>query len=555
MGGLLFFLNPELPFALVPVARTALLYGALGGLLTGVLQAPLAWRRPERALRLLPWTVTGALVLAALLDSLHASYYAYLLPSGINDRLLKAALWLTLAALITFYTALLHTLQRRRYGVRSRLAYWLLALGSVYLMVERRDAFEPRPETARATEIEASLRPSLLVVGVDTATLDAVLPLAEEGRLPFFASLLRQGAYGRLTSFGPYRPEALWTTLATGEYPFEHGVLGGRVHEAGFVAPGAELRLLPTGLAFGRWGTFGLPSRPEDGAEARRVRALWEVLPRLGVTSGVVGWPAADPAAAGALPGLQFVVSEAFFGETFEPASARPAPLAERGWVFRVPVEEVEPGFPAGGEPAAPGAVVRGLAGDAWRQGVAGFLLEEGAARAVFLRLPGLAEATVRSFGGYAAQRLEGREGPELDRATALLGGYYSRLDALVGELWGELPAPRLLAVVSASGASPLGGAERAWLGVRGEAAVAGRLTGAPDGVLLLLGDGVRPGTLLTGARLVDVAPTLVYALGLPVARDLDGRILTESFTSDFLETHPLTFVPSYERLETRRTP
>lgn len=555
LGGLLFFLNPELPFAFVPVVRTALLYGCLGALLTGALLSPPAWRRPERALRLLPWTVTGALALAALLDSAHASHYAYFLPSGINDRLLKAALWLTLAALITFYTALLHTLQRRPYGVRSRLALWLLALASVYLMVERREAFEPRPETARETEIEASLRPSLLVVGIDTATLDALLPLAEEGRLPFFASLLRQGAYGRLTSFEPYRPDALWTTLATGKYPFEHGVLGGRVHEAGFVAPGAELRLLPTGLAFGRWGTFGLPSRPEEGTEARRVRTLWEVLPRLGVTSGVVGWPAAAPEAAGALPGLEFVFSEAFFGESFDPGSARPAHVAERAWVFRVPVEELDPRSLAGVEPEAPARVLRALAEDAWRESLTRFLLEQGEARAVFLRLPGLAEASARAFGGYADQRLEGKSGAELEQATALLGGYYSQLDALVGELWGALAGPRLLAVVSASGASPPGGFERGWLAARGEVAVAGRLTGAPDGVLLVLGDGVRPGTLLTGAKLVDAAPTLLYALGLPVARDLDGRILTETFTPEFLEAHPLTFVPSYERLEPRRAP
>lgn len=44
LGGLLFFLNPELPFSFVPVARTALLYGTLGGLATGAVLAPLALR-------------------------------------------------------------------------------------------------------------------------------------------------------------------------------------------------------------------------------------------------------------------------------------------------------------------------------------------------------------------------------------------------------------------------------------------------------------------------------------------------------------------------------
>lgn len=549
LGGLLFFLNPELPFALPPVARAALLYGALGALASAAVLAPFTLGRPQRAFRLLPWGLAAALALAALLDSVHASFYAYFMPAGINDRLLRAALWLTVGALAAFYIALLHTLQRRRYGRRSRLALWLLALASIYLMVERREAFEPRPERARPTRVEASLRPALLVVGIDTATLDALLPMAEEGRVPFLAALLQQGAYGRLESFEPYRPDALWTTLATGTYPFEHGVLGRPVHAAGFLAPGAELRLLPAGLGFARWGTFGLPRRPEDAAAARRVRALWEVLPRLGVASGVVGWPAASLAAGPDAPEAEFVFPEAFFAPSFDPAGARPPALAERAWIFRVRLEDLDPRHLARFEPEAPAPVLEAFTLDLWRQSLTRFLVEQGEARVAFLRLPGLTEASVRAFGGYAARRFEGRQGPELDRAAALLGTYYSQLDALLAELWDELPGPRLLAVVSPSGVEEPAGLAGAWLEARSDEPVRGELGNAPDGVLLLLGEGVRPGTLITGARLVDVAPTLMYSLGLPVARDLDGRILTEAFAPEFLAAHPLTFVPSYETL------
>ncbi len=227
LAGLLFFLNPQLPFEPLPVARAALVYGTLVGALGALLAAPFALRRPRRALRFLPWGVTAALALAAVLDSAHASHYAFYLPPGINERLIKASLWMTLAALIAFYTALLHSLRRRRYGRRSRLACWFLALVSVYLMVERREAFTPRPESARPTGIEASRRPSLLVVGLDSATLDALLPMAEEGRLPFLAGLLKEGAYGRLSSFAPDRVPTVWATLASGKYPYKNGVMGG----------------------------------------------------------------------------------------------------------------------------------------------------------------------------------------------------------------------------------------------------------------------------------------------------------------------------------------
>ncbi len=47
----------------------------------------------------------------------------------------------------------------------------------------------------------------------------------------------------------------------------------------------------------------------------------------------------------------------------------------------------------------------------------------------------------------------------------------------------------------------------------------------------------------------MDVAPTLMYALHLPVARDLDGQVLTPAFAKSFLARHPLTFLPTYETL------
>jgi hypothetical protein len=37
----------------------------------------------------------------------------------------------------------------------------------------------------------------------------------------------------------------------------------------------------------------------------------------------------------------------------------------------------------------------------------------------------------------------------------------------------------------------------------------------------------------------VDIAPTILYALRLPVPEDMDGRVLTDVFESDYLATHP----------------
>lgn len=555
VGGLLFFLNPDLPFAPLPVARAGAVYGLLVGLAFGLAILPFVRRRPRRALRLLPWAISEALALAALLDSTHASYFAYYLPAGINVRLVKTSLWLVLATLVTFYTALLHSLHRRRYGVRSRLAFWFLALASVYLMVERREAFSPSPEHSRPTGIAAESRPALLVVGIDSATLDAVLPIAEQGNLPFFSRLLRDGAYGRLASFTPSRAAATWTTVATGKFPYRHGVLGSTVYPAEFLAPGAELRLIPAGVAFETWGLPGLAGQPEDSARARRCRTLWEVLPLLGVPSGTIGWPATDVSgdwskASTGTEGSEFVFADRFFASAADRSSAGPPELAERAGMFRVGVEELDPRLRGRFEDDAPEALLEALAGDVWRQSLATFLLGRGDARAIFVRLPGLAEASSRFFGGYALRRLAGRRGPTIESASSILTAYYAQIDAFLDGTWSQMSSPRLLAVVSASGAEEPTDLERLVARLRGGSPLAGHLDGGADGILLLLGEGVRAGTLITSAGIEDVAPTLLYGLGLPVARDLDGRVLSEAFERSFLESHPLTFVPSWETLE-----
>ena len=63
----------------------------------------------------------------------------------------------------------------------------------------------------------------------------------------------------------------------------------------------------------------------------------------------------------------------------------------------------------------------------------------------------------------------------------------------------------------------------------------------------MAVGEGIEPGSTVRGASVVDVAPTILYLLGLPVARDMEGRVLTELVTLDFADANPLTFIPSYE--------
>jgi hypothetical protein len=68
-----------------------------------------------------------------------------------------------------------------------------------------------------------------------------------------------------------------------------------------------------------------------------------------------------------------------------------------------------------------------------------------------------------------------------------------------------------------------------------------------PVGVFVAVGADVPAGVTLQGLRLLDVAPTLLYGLGLPVPTDMQGRVLTEVFTEAYTQAHPPTYSEATE--------
>ena len=58
-----------------------------------------------------------------------------------------------------------------------------------------------------------------------------------------------------------------------------------------------------------------------------------------------------------------------------------------------------------------------------------------------------------------------------------------------------------------------------------------------PDGIFLAAGPHLRQGAAIEGASVLDVTPTLLHYLGLPVGRDMDGKVLEGVFEPSFLES------------------
>ncbi|MDH4187717.1 MAG: alkaline phosphatase family protein, partial [Nitrospira sp.] len=62
------------------------------------------------------------------------------------------------------------------------------------------------------------------------------------------------------------------------------------------------------------------------------------------------------------------------------------------------------------------------------------------------------------------------------------------------------------------------------------------------QGVLLACGPIIRQDVWVQNARLVDIAPTILYALGEPVPEEMDGVVLGDLFSPFYREAHPVKY-------------
>ena len=48
--------------------------------------------------------------------------------------------------------------------------------------------------------------------------------------------------------------------------------------------------------------------------------------------------------------------------------------------------------------------------------------------------------------------------------------------------------------------------------------------------MFILKGKGIKKGTMVNGTHIIDLAPTILYASGLPVPEDMDGSLIADAF-------------------------
>jgi predicted AlkP superfamily phosphohydrolase/phosphomutase len=74
------------------------------------------------------------------------------------------------------------------------------------------------------------------------------------------------------------------------------------------------------------------------------------------------------------------------------------------------------------------------------------------------------------------------------------------------------------------------------------------------NGVLIMHGKRLLQGKTMN-AHIMDLAPTILYAMGLPVPEDMDGKVLTDAFSNGYLKSHPVRYKKTKEAAPRKEEP
>ncbi len=383
----------------------------------------------------------------------------------------------------------------------------------------------------------------VLLLGWDAADWKIIHPLLDRGEMPALKNLIENGVSGNLATLEPILSPILWNSIATGKYADKHDILG-------FVEPTPD----------------GQGARPVSST-SRRAKALWNILSQSGLRSGIVNWFASHPAEpiAGTVFTNNFpeiTPTEAGKIAPLHPRAVHPPDLREIAESLRVrprdiTAEQMLPFFPEAvpSDPQDPRLQMLAhlLAECATVQNAATLLAagDEWDLLAIYYET---IDHAGHGFMEYHPPAMAHVNAEDAAAFSYVVRAVYRFHDMLLAQLL-ALAGPETTVIILS---------DHGFHSDELRPAVTNHSRNPSDkfgpemnpvawhrqqGIFVAAGPAIRRDELLHGASLLDIAPTVLTLLGLPVPEDMDGRPLTKilldppaepEHVASYEEPHPL---------------
>lgn len=438
-----------------------------------------------------------------------------------------------------------------------------------------------RPDTStlpdgRTPDVTVEKGYRVLLIGLDGATWRIIDRMTADGELPNLAMLTEQGVRCDLasevsplnpianTSSAGMRSASVWTSIATGKSARSHGIYDFMESRITGIPHPVPARV-PT------WNLFRKPvqslgffpvDRKSITPASRREATLWEIASACSLSVGIQGWWLTDAG----LPVKGHKVSPGFHADMtrFYPPS-----LLEREEIVNLLEHgdespdissftsfEFDPDYRdhyrRRDREYRYNSLVHMLLSDLRRDE---FILR---ASLILGDLSPVDFNAVYFLGPDNVEHLfwkymDPQHFGVTDEEKAVFGGvienYYRYLDDAVGELLSLRDEETVVIICSDHGMGPwVGNTSRLYRAVMGRTHLRNSGNHRLNGILIMHGGPCKKGKRLGGRRVTvhDITPTILHLLGLPVAVDMDGSVITEAFVDEFLDGSPVRTVSSY---------
>lgn len=381
----------------------------------------------------------------------------------------------------------------------------------------------------------------LLVIGMDGMSWDFTRRLMAAGEMPNLSDLAGRGVASPLSTYRPTLSPLIWTTIATGVRPERHGIEGFAIQRIRGIdaSIGRLVRDTGSGLILNGLEAVGLAERVPIGSDLCTAMRFWEVASAVGRTVAVLNWWATWPAD----PVNGLLVTDRFY--YFRDADmGKSAPEQDVGTVYPAEAHDEMAALRVSPWDLTPAQVRRFLdLTDSEIESLGRGEYQTQLIDSEFRFLHSMDE----TYRRIALKVLEGPDPPDitavylrgvdiishaalkysdlLDRTDgtaeeerkygAAVHRYYVYADEVIGGLVAAAGPDTNVLVVSDHGF------ERQPDGSVGH-------DNAPEGIFFAAGPDIQSGGDPGKPSVNDVAPTVLYLSGCPVARDLQGRILSD---------------------------
>ena len=369
----------------------------------------------------------------------------------------------------------------------------------------------------------------VVFLGLDGADWHVVDALMEKGDLPHFRQLVETGSRARLETLPDANSALLWASIYTGKRPRKHGCLDFyRIRLAGMRGRGVfPVHRTSFKEAIGLFlEPLGLAQRRIINRSCLNARPIWEVLNDLSASIGVVDGYSYS------IPARSLHREQSYFFSYALNGAGRRSDGGIRALDDRALSALVRP--PRAVRHFEPYQEQE----DFYWQSNTLLSILDGEPQPDFLQLYTHQPDSFQHWywKWYEPELFFGVDAGDLHQYGDRIAAIYRDFDRFLGKLLSRLDANTTLIIASDHGHSPTLVHQLYTQHRHG-----------PPGVLLMAGPSVRAGHELSSAHILDLAPTILYLLGFPVARDLDGQVLLEALEPEFVEAAPVRQIESYE--------